>query len=54
MANMSTDSDLLEYEPDIQNFGIQSFADLHVKTTTDILRKLYQSGGPELPMEDTT
>jgi len=40
MANMSTDSDLLEYEPDIQNFGIQSFSDLHAKTTTDILRKL--------------
>ena len=40
MANMSTDSDLLEYEPDIQNFGIQSFSDLHTKTTDDILRKL--------------
>jgi len=40
MANMSQDSDLLEYEPDIQNFGIQSFADLHVKSTNDILRKL--------------
>ena len=34
------DDDLLEYEPDIQNFGIQTFADLHVKTTNDILRKL--------------
>ena len=40
MANMSQDSDLLEYEPDIQNFGIQSFSDLHTKTTADILRKL--------------
>lgn len=40
MANFATDSDLLEYEPDIQNFGIQSFSDLHVKTTNDLLRKL--------------
>ena len=40
MANMSQDSDLLEYEPDIKNFGIQSFSDLHTKTTNDILRKL--------------
>jgi len=46
MANMSQDSDLLEYEPDIQNFGIQSFADLHVKTTADILRKLRSEWWP--------
>ncbi len=38
MANMSQDSDLLEYEPDIKNFGIQSFSDLHTKATNDILR----------------
>jgi len=40
MANFAQDSDLLEYEPEITNYGIQSFADLHVKTTQDILRKL--------------
>lgn len=40
MANYSTDNDLLEYEPEILTYGIQSFSDLHTKTTQDIQRHL--------------
>ena len=37
---MSTDTDVLAYEPDITQYGIQSFADEHAKTRADILRIL--------------
>lgn len=37
---MSTDTDVLAYEPDIHTYGIQSFADEHAKTQADILRIL--------------
>jgi hypothetical protein len=37
---MSTDTDVLTYEPDITQYGIQSFADEHAKTRSDILRIL--------------
>ena len=37
---MSTDADVLAYEPDINQYGIQSFADEHAKTRADILRIL--------------
>lgn len=40
MANYSSDSDLLEYEPQITEYGIPSFSDLHTKTTADIQRDL--------------
>lgn len=40
MANFSADSDLLEYEPEITNYGIQDFSDLHAKSKQDILRHL--------------
>lgn len=40
MANYSTDTDLLEYEPGILTYGIQDFSDLHTKTTQDIQRHL--------------
>jgi hypothetical protein len=40
VANFSTDSDLLEYEPEIKNYGIQDFSDLHAKSKQDILRHL--------------
>ena len=43
MAQFSTDSDILEYEPDIKNFGIQDFGsspNLHEKTYDDIIRLL--------------
>lgn len=40
MANYATDSDILEYEPQIRDFGIQDYSDLHAKTTADIQRDL--------------
>lgn len=40
MATFAQDSDLLEYEPDIKNYGIQDFSDLHSKTYDDIVRLL--------------
>ena len=43
---MSTDTDVLSYEPDILQFGIQSFADEHAKSRADILRILRISWWP--------
>ncbi len=40
MAQFATDSNLLEYEPDIKNYGIQDFGDLHAKTYDDLIRLL--------------
>lgn len=43
MAQFITDADILEYEPDIKNFGIQDFGtapNLHEKTYDDIIRLL--------------
>jgi len=40
MANFATDSDILEYEPQIHDYGIQDFSDLHAKSTADIERDL--------------
>jgi hypothetical protein len=43
MAQFATDADILEYEPDIKNFGIQDFGsnpNLHEKTYDDIIRLL--------------
>jgi len=40
MATFAADSDLLEYEPDIANYGIQQFTELHEKTYNDIIRLL--------------
>ena len=43
MAQFSTDSDLLEFEPDIKNYGIQDFEtdpNLHEKSYDDIIRLL--------------
>jgi len=40
MATFATDSDLLEYEPDIASYGIQQFTELHEKTYDDIIRLL--------------
>lgn len=37
---MSTDADVLEYEPSITQYGIQTFTDLHEKTRQDIYRLL--------------
>jgi hypothetical protein len=40
MSQFATDSDLLDYEPQIKEFGIQEFSDLHEKTYNDIIRLL--------------
>ena len=40
MTNFAQDSDLLEYEPQIRDYGIHDYSDLHTKTTTDIERLL--------------
>lgn len=37
---MSTDADLIKYQPDILTFGIDEFTDEHAKARDDILRKL--------------
>lgn len=37
---MSTDADLLKYQPDILNYGIDEFTDEHNKAREDILRRL--------------
>jgi hypothetical protein len=40
MATFATDTDLLEYEPDIQKYGIAEFDSDHEKTYDDIIRLL--------------
>ena len=40
MPTFASDTDLLEYEPDIQNFGIREFDSDHEKTYDDIIRLL--------------
>lgn len=37
---MSTDDDLLKYQPEILNYGIDEFTDEHAKAREDVLRKL--------------
>lgn len=40
MTQFANDDNLIEYEPQIKEFGIQSFKDLHEKTYDDIIRLL--------------
>tara|TARA_R100000734_G_scaffold18169_1_gene14855 strand:+ start:681 stop:1133 length:453 start_codon:yes stop_codon:yes gene_type:complete len=40
MSNYTTDADILEYEPNIKDYGIIDFSDYHSKTTADIQRHL--------------
>tara|TARA_X000000950_G_scaffold112882_2_gene142073 strand:+ start:2181 stop:2633 length:453 start_codon:yes stop_codon:yes gene_type:complete len=40
MSNYSTDADILEYEPNIKDYGIIDFTAYHTKTTADIQRLL--------------
>jgi hypothetical protein len=40
MPQFATDTDLLEYEPQIKDYGIQDFSELHEKTYDDIIRLL--------------
>ena len=37
---MSTDDNLIEYQPDILDYGIDKFTDYHAKAREDILRRL--------------
>ena len=37
---MSTDADLIKYQPDILTYGIDEFTDEHAKARDDILRRL--------------
>ena len=37
---MSTDNDILEYVPDLYDYGIQDFNDDHANTQADIIRRL--------------
>lgn len=37
---MSTDDDLLKYQPEILNYGIDEFTEEHAKARDDVLRKL--------------
>ena len=40
MAAFASDTDLVTYEPDIKNYGIQDFTDLHEQTYDDLVRLL--------------
>jgi hypothetical protein len=40
MSQFANDDNLIEYEPQIREFGIQSFSDLHDKSFDDIVRLL--------------
>lgn len=40
MSQFATDADLKDYEPQILEFGIQDFSDLHQRTYDDIIRLL--------------
>ena len=40
MAQFATDTDLLEYVPDIKKYGIQDWSAQHEKTYDDIIRLL--------------
>ena len=37
---MSTDDDIIEYFPDLRDYGIQDFSSDHTKTREDIIRRL--------------
>ena len=40
MAQFATDTDLLEYVPDVKKYGIQDWSTSHEKTYDDIIRLL--------------
>ncbi len=40
MSTFANDTNILEYEPDIQKYGIAEFDDLHEKSYNDIIRLL--------------
>jgi hypothetical protein len=48
---MSTDNDILEYMPDLYDYGIQDFADDHANTQADITRRLRIDWWPRMRSE---
>jgi hypothetical protein len=54
MSNYATDSDILEYEPTIKEFGIIDFSSYHSKTTADIQRLLRIEWWPRVSRASTT
>lgn len=48
---MSTDEDILEYMPDLFDYGIQDFSDYHEKTRQDIFRQLRVEWWPKQRLE---
>ena len=46
--SMSNDQDILEYMPDLYDYGIQDFSAEHAKTREDILRRLRIEWWPKL------
>lgn len=47
---MSTDDNIIEYFPDLYNYGIQDFGSEHAKTREDILRRLRSEWWPRKGM----
>ncbi len=54
MSNYSTDADILEYEPQIKDYGIIDFTDYHSKTTADIQRHLRIEWWPRVKRSSLT
>ena len=54
MSNYSTDADLLEYEPQIKEYGVIDFTDYHAKTTADVQRYLRIHWWPRVSRNYTT
>jgi len=53
MSNYSTDADVLEYEPQIKEYGIIDFSSYHAKTTADIQRLLRIEWWPRVSRTQT-
>ena len=54
MSNYTTDADLLEYEPQIKEFGVIDFSAAHSKTTADIQRLLRIEWWPRVSRQTST
>jgi hypothetical protein len=50
---MSTDSDLMVYQPEILQYGIDEFTSEHAKAEADILRKVRDEWWPKAPYTGT-
>ena len=54
MSNYATDSDVLEIEPRIKDFGVIDFTADHTKTTADIQRLLRIEWWPRVSRQSST